>query len=98
MPSTWRSPRREVGRRPVRARHVSPGAWPAVYEIVVEGLLDDGWAEWFSPLRLERLEDRTLLSGTIPDQAALHGALERLRDLNLCIIAVRRVPPDGATP
>jgi hypothetical protein len=30
----------------------------------------------------------TLLSGTVPDQAALHGLLERVRDLNLTLLSV----------
>lgn len=69
--------------------------WPVRYEIHIDGLLDDRWAEWFWPMHLEHDGDQTVLSGVLPDQAALHGVLERLRDLNVRIIAVRRVPLDG---
>jgi hypothetical protein len=41
-------------------------------------------------------ENETLISGSLPDQAALHGLLERIRDLNLTLISVARgEPPDA---
>jgi len=40
-------------------------------------------------LKLTHLEgDETLISGSLPDQGALHGLLERIRDLNLTLISV----------
>jgi hypothetical protein len=62
---------------------------PEYYEIKIKGRLDPHWADWFTGLKLTHLErDETLLSGTLPDQAALHGLLERIRDLNLKLISV----------
>jgi len=62
---------------------------PEYYEIRIKGHLDPGWSEMFAGLKLEQLEgDGTLLSGTLPDQAALHGLLESIRDLNLTLISV----------
>jgi hypothetical protein len=59
------------------------------YEIKIEGLLDPRWSDWFAGLRLTNLEGgETLLSGSLPDQAALHGVLERIRDLNVKLISV----------
>ncbi len=64
---------------------------PEHYEIKVRGHLDSRWSEWFAGLKLTHLEgDETLLSGPLPDQAALHGLLERIRDLNLTLISVTR--------
>ena len=69
---------------------------PEYYEIRVRGHLDQRWSDWFSGLRLTHLEgDETLLSGSLPDQAALHGLLERVRDLNLTLISVSRGSPSG---
>jgi hypothetical protein len=62
---------------------------PDYYEIKIKGHLDQHWSEWFADLKLTPLaEDETLLSGTLPDQSALHGLLERIRDLNLKLISV----------
>jgi hypothetical protein len=62
---------------------------PRYYEIKVEGHLDPRWSDWFAGLRLTHLEaSETLLSGSLPDQAALHGLIERIRDLNLTLISV----------
>ena len=67
---------------------------PEYYEIKIKGYLDQSWSERFTGLKLTHLEgDGTLLSGIITDQAALHGLLERIRDLNLTLISVTSESP-----
>ena len=62
---------------------------PEYYEIKIKGNLDQRWSEWFAGLQLTYLDgDVTVLSGSLPDQAAIHGLLERIRDLNLTLISV----------
>jgi hypothetical protein len=62
---------------------------PDHYEIRVRGHLDLCWAERFAGLELTHLEgNETLLSGVLPDQTALYGLLERIRDLNLTLLSV----------
>lgn len=36
-------------------------------------------------------EDVTVIAGSIPDQAALHGLLVRIRDLGLTLLSLRRM-------
>jgi hypothetical protein len=62
---------------------------PGVYEIRVQGLLEDRWADWIQGMTFERDGDgTTTLTGPLPDQAALHGVLNVIRDLGLPIISV----------
>ncbi len=57
--------------------------------IRVRARLEAHWARWFEPLALrETATGETILSGELPDQAALYGLLARLRDLGLTLIAV----------
>lgn len=63
------------------------------YEIRIQGQLDSSWRAWFGGLTVTPLANgETLIAGSLPDQAALHGILTKLRDLNLPILAVIRVP------
>jgi hypothetical protein len=65
------------------------------YEIRVKGHLDLCWSAWFDALQITNEPNgETLLSGYIPDQAALHGVLARVRDLNLQLISVTSVDSD----
>lgn len=66
---------------------------PCSYDIVVEGPLAVEWSGWFADLTVHTGPDgQTHLSGPIPDQAALHGVLIRIRDLNLILVSLQRRP------
>jgi hypothetical protein len=70
-----------------------------IHEIRVQGRLDDRWVDWLEGLALTRENDgTTTLTGPLADQAALHGVLNTIRDLNLPIVSVRRVCPDAERP
>ena len=70
---------------------------PGRYEIRLKGHLDGRWAAWFDGLSLSRESDgTTILRGPIPDQAALHGLLQRVRDTGLSLVSVIRMEPDPA--
>ncbi len=71
---------------------------PTPYEIRVEGVLDSRWAAWFEGLQVNSEGSQTVISGLVADQPALHGLLVKVRDLGLCLVAVRRLDPDEAGP
>ncbi|HEX3050879.1 MAG TPA: hypothetical protein VHP83_09515 [Aggregatilineaceae bacterium] len=65
---------------------------PGLYEIRIDGHLDDRWADWFEGLTIIRDDNgETLLTGTVVDQAALHGWLRKIRDLGMPLISVTRI-------
>lgn len=70
---------------------------PTAYQIRIRGHLDARWTDWFGGLAIT-LEDNgdTLLTGTVADQAALHGLLKRVRDLGTPLLSVNRVNPGPA--
>ena len=63
----------------------------AHYEIKVNGCFGNQWSGWFEGMKVEPQGSVTTLIGQISDQAALHGLLMRIRDLNLVLISVRRI-------
>ena len=67
------------------------GAW---YEIRIQGRLDDRWSAWLDGLDLSRTDDgTTVLRGPVTDQAALHGLLNKVRDIGLPLLSVTRTNP-----
>ena len=67
------------------------------YEIRVQGHLERHWETWFDGMILTaKPNGETLLSGSVRDQAALHGVIDRLHDLRLPLLSVRRVEPQPA--
>jgi hypothetical protein len=64
------------------------------YEIRVRGHLEPRWAAWFDGMSLAHEGDgTTVLHGPVVDQSALHGVLQKLRDLGLPLLAVTQLDP-----
>lgn len=67
------------------------------YEIRIEGHLDSKWKARFAGLNFILEENgNTLMSGSVVDQAALHGLLRKVRDLGMPLISVTRISPNRA--
>jgi len=66
----------------------------ARYEIRLAAELDDHWSAWFDGLTVCHTGDgTTVLSGRVSDQAVLHGLLQRVRDLGVPLVSVKRTDP-----
>lgn len=68
----------------------------AIYQIQLEGTLDESWSAWFSGFQMQNKEDEngrtlTTLTGPAPDQAALRGLVNKIWDLNLILVSIERI-------
>jgi hypothetical protein len=63
----------------------------AFYEIRVQGMLDESWSEWLGDLDIRPLDSgETVLAGLVRDQSALHGLLNKIRDLGMPLLCVKK--------
>ena len=73
-----------------------------LYEVRLQGHLDRRWSNRLQGLSFTFESDgTTILTGQIPDQAALHGLLTQIRDLGVPIVSIRRIDNEerrGPTP
>ena len=68
---------------------------PIFCQIRVKGHLSDQWVDWFGGLEIDNQpEGEAVLSGPLPDQAALYGVLNRMRDLGLALVSLNCVEFD----
>ena len=73
---------------------------PIEYEIEIQGRLEERWSHWFDDMDISFRKRQTsgptvtILSGMVADQAALHGLLNRIRDLGIPLLSVQLVNPE----
>ena len=83
MPSTFNS-------------EIDPGQ-PMIYQIRIKGHLGRHWTDWFGGLTITQEDNgETLLTGSVVDQAALHGVLRKVRDVGMPLLSVNCVKPGQA--
>jgi len=64
---------------------------PAHYRIKLKERIGEKWSNWFEKMVISTESGETTLTGHVADQAALHGLLIRIRDLNLTLLSVERI-------
>lgn len=65
------------------------------YAIRLKGHLHSRWAAWLDGLSLINKRDgTTIIHDLVADQAALHGLLQKVRDVGLPLISVTLIQPD----
>ena len=64
------------------------------YDIRVKGHLDPRWTASLGGFTLTNESDgTTVIQGPVVDQAALHGVLQKLRDMGMPLISVTQLTP-----
>jgi hypothetical protein len=67
------------------------------YRVVVDGELSNDVERAFEGMSLSRETGRTVLIGTMRDQAQLQAVLQRISDLGLTLLSVRALDDDPST-
>jgi hypothetical protein len=69
------------------------------YEIRVKGVLAQRWSAWFEGLTIDSSagDGTTAIRGPIVDQAALHGVLQKLRDVGMPLISLTEIPDESTS-
>lgn len=62
------------------------------YQIILKGHIRFDWSVCFDEVSIEHIEnEQTIITGTLPDQTALHGVLMRIRDFGISLLEVKRL-------
>ena len=62
------------------------------YEIRTEGKLSKSWTTWLEvpAISYDEQAKETVFVSEVTDQSALHGLLNKIRDLGLCLVSLHR--------
>jgi hypothetical protein len=78
---------------PAEPETPSPPTPPVRYQIRLRGHLNPACSDWFEGLQISQAGGDTLLTGDLPDQAALFGLLKTVRDLGLPLLSLAALEP-----
>lgn len=68
---------------------------PSVFQIRIKGHLGHEWTDWFDGMAITLEDDgNTLLTGSVADQATLHGLIKKVRDLGMPLVSINSDLPN----
>lgn len=65
---------------------------PACYRLHLQGVVNIDWTDWLIDSKVDFKDNRTILTGTVRDQAGLFGLLNFIRDLGTPLLLVVHIP------
>ena len=68
------------------------------YQILIKGVLNRKWENWFEGFKIKNDQGNTLLTGSIKDQSSLYGLFIKLRDLGLVLLSVNSIRKNDEKP
>ncbi len=72
------------------------GQFPRVFQIRIVGVLHERWKTWFDGMTVTNLDcGETLIEGLIQDQSVLVGVINQIHSLNLTLISINSMEPEG---
>ena len=66
------------------------------YQICVQGHLDGGRLAQYAAVSLHYVNNQTVITAVLPDQSAVYGFLNRLRDLGVTLIGLEKLTAEDA--
>jgi glycyl-tRNA synthetase alpha subunit len=68
-----------------------------VYMVRIKNNITPGWEVWFDGMKITHTnQGETILTGELVDQSAVYGLLEKIHSLNLCLLSIQQVDPEGS--
>jgi hypothetical protein len=67
------------------------------YQFRIAGHLDGSWSQWLGLTITDHDDGTCLLTGTVADQAQLHGILAKLRDIGATVLSFQTLVDDSSS-
>lgn len=66
-----------------------------IIEVTIDGTISPDMARWFEGMSVTSVDGSTIITGVLPDQQALYGLVNLLRDLGVTVRSIKMEPKEG---